>query len=69
MASRPRGRPLTPRQHEVEALLAKGWTDDQIGAVLGIAGCTVRGHILSIRNKRGLPDRAQLVAWARAQLG
>ena len=45
---RPRNRPLTPREQEVAALVAKGLKNREIGEALNIATGTVKIHLMHI---------------------
>jgi DNA-binding NarL/FixJ family response regulator len=58
--SRPRSAldELTPREHEVLALMAEGLTDRGIGERLFVTPKTVETHIRHIFNKLGLPETA-----------
>ncbi|HEY5211232.1 MAG TPA: helix-turn-helix transcriptional regulator [Stellaceae bacterium] len=53
---------LTPREHEVAALVARGCTDRDIGRVLGLRFGTVRTHVSNAMAKRGCANRAELAA-------
>jgi len=55
---------LTPREHEVAALVARGLTNRQIAVRLGIARRTVDAHVSTILHKLGLTARDQLAAQA-----
>ncbi len=55
---------LTPREHEVLALVTQGRTNRQIAAELYIAVGTVKRHTHSIYAKLGVSDRRQAVAKA-----
>jgi PAS domain S-box-containing protein len=56
---------LTPRQHEVLALLAEGASTDEIAAALGLADETVRNHIRQLLQRLGVHSRLAAVAYAR----
>lgn len=60
--------PLTPREHEILALLARRWSDREIADHLMIAPNTVRKHTSTIYQKLGVGDRREAVAVA-ASLG
>ena len=53
---------LTPREREVVALVARGWTNGEIGAALFISTGTVRKHLDNVYAKLGVRSRAQAVA-------
>lgn len=57
---RPRSRPLTPREKEVAALVAKGMKNREIAESLGIATGTVKIHLMHIFEKTGIRDRFEL---------
>ena len=57
---RPRSRPLTPREQEVAALVAKGMKNREIAESLGIATGTVKIHLMHIFEKTGIRDRFEL---------
>ena len=54
---------LTPREHEVAALVSRGLTNRQIAAELIIAEGTVANHVKHILAKLGLDSRVQVPAW------
>jgi DNA-binding NarL/FixJ family response regulator len=56
--------PLTPRQHEVLALISQGATDKQIGVTLGIAHTTAQRHAANLMRRLGVPNRAAAAARA-----
>lgn len=56
--------PLTPREQEVAALIARGLTNREIAAVLVITERTAETHVQNILNKLGFDSRAQIAAWA-----
>ena len=64
----PQGEPaldeLTPREHEVVLLVAKGLSNLEIGDRLHLSEATVKTHLTSILRKLGLRDRTQLVVVA-----
>jgi non-specific serine/threonine protein kinase len=55
--------PLTERESEVAALVARGLTNRQIGAELSISARTVDRHVANILNRLGLDARTQVAAW------
>jgi DNA-binding CsgD family transcriptional regulator len=70
-ASRARGRrtrprvgwdSLTPTEHDVVALAARGLSNPEIGAQLLIGAGTVRTHLRSVFAKLGVTSRAELAA-------
>jgi len=52
---------LTPRQLEIVAYLAEGWTTKETAHVLGITRETVKRHVYRARERLGLRNRAQLI--------
>jgi DNA-binding NarL/FixJ family response regulator len=60
----PERRPLTPREHEILTLLARGLTQCEIAERLAISSKTVATHIERILGKLGVRSRAQAVALA-----
>jgi DNA-binding NarL/FixJ family response regulator len=55
---------LTPREHEVAALLAHGLSNREIGEALGISTSTVEVHVKHVLGKLGFTSRSQLAAKA-----
>lgn len=58
---------LTPREHQILELLAKGLTNKQIGKVLEISDHTARNHVNSILDKLQVSDRTEAVVIALQQ--
>jgi predicted ATPase/DNA-binding NarL/FixJ family response regulator len=59
--------PLTRREREVAALIARGLTNRQIAETLFIAERTADTHVEHILAKLGLGSRAQVAAWVVEQ--
>jgi DNA-binding NarL/FixJ family response regulator len=57
-------RPLTPREREVLALLAEGYTNKQVASRLGISAKTAETHRARIRSKLQLRSVSELVRYA-----
>jgi predicted ATPase/DNA-binding CsgD family transcriptional regulator len=55
---------LTSRQLEVMGLLARGLSNKDIAAVLGVSPKTVMNHTVAIYRKLQLRGRTEVVAWA-----
>jgi len=53
---------LTPRERELLAVLADGWTNLQIAARTGISENTVKYHLKNLYDKLGVRNRAMAVA-------
>jgi len=60
--------PLSPREREVLALIARGLTNHQIAEALVISEHTARNHVSSILDKLGLSRRTEAAVYA-ARLG
>jgi DNA-binding NarL/FixJ family response regulator len=54
--------PLSPREHQVLAMLAEGLGNKTIAARLGISRHTVKAHVSAIFGKLGAATRAEAVA-------
>ncbi|WP_024547072.1 response regulator transcription factor [Picosynechococcus sp. NKBG15041c] len=61
------GNPLTQREHEILALIAKGKSNSEIAETLYIAAGTVRVHVHAILQKLEARDRTQAVIIALRQ--
>jgi NarL family two-component system response regulator LiaR len=55
---------LTPREHEVLALLVKGMSNPQIAGQMFISRATVKVHISNILSKLGVASRAEAISLA-----
>lgn len=53
---------LTERQQEIVRLIARGATDKEIAAELGIASATAQKHVTNILQRLHVPNRAAAVA-------
>ena len=56
--------PLSQREREVIALVARGYTNRQIAETLIISERTADGHVARILAKLGLATRSQAAVWA-----
>jgi non-specific serine/threonine protein kinase len=56
--------PLSPREREVAALVARGCSNREVAERLVIAQRTAEAHVTHILTKLALRSRAQLVVWA-----
>jgi pimeloyl-ACP methyl ester carboxylesterase/DNA-binding CsgD family transcriptional regulator len=60
---------LTPRQAQVAALVAQGWSNRQIAEELVITERSAESHVERIRARLGFRSRAQIAAWYVASTG
>jgi DNA-binding NarL/FixJ family response regulator len=56
--------PLTTRQREVAALVARGLTNQEIANALIISPRTAETHVQNVLTKLDLTSRSQLAVWA-----
>jgi DNA-binding NarL/FixJ family response regulator len=63
----PAAPPLTPREREVLALVARGLANAEIGRELFISEATVKTHLVRVFGKLGVDDRTAAVTTAMAQ--
>src|SRR4029077_16684493 len=56
--------PLTPREHEIVRLIARGLSNRQIAGELVISPATAARHVANILAKLGFPSRNQVSPWA-----
>ncbi|GAA2362763.1 response regulator transcription factor [Dactylosporangium salmoneum] len=55
---------LSGREVEVVRLIARGRTNQEVGAGLFISLSTVKSHVSAIQTKLGLRNRVEIAAWA-----
>ena len=55
---------LSSRESEILRLVARGYTDNEIGKELFLSPRTVQNHLTRIREKTGLRRRSELTRWA-----
>jgi DNA-binding NarL/FixJ family response regulator len=60
----PPAEPLTERELDVVRLVARGRTNDEIGAELFVSLSTVKTHLGSIQRKLRARNRVEIAAWA-----
>jgi DNA-binding CsgD family transcriptional regulator/tetratricopeptide (TPR) repeat protein len=61
--------PLTRREGEIAALIARGLTNRQIAATLHISERTAENHVQHILTKLGLHTRTQIALWSAGSAG
>ena len=59
--------PLTRREREVAALVARGFSNREIASELHLSGRTIENHIANIKRKLGRSSRTEIAAWATQQ--
>lgn len=52
---------LTPQQSRVYSLVVSGWTNREVGRLMGIQEKTVKCHVTHLLKKVNLRTRAQLI--------
>lgn len=55
---------LTPREHQVLGLIARGQTNRQISRALGVSEKTVKTHVTNLLRRIDAADRTQAALWA-----
>jgi DNA-binding NarL/FixJ family response regulator len=60
---------LTSTQTRVAGFVAAGFSNAEIAGIMGISEQTVKNHLQSIFDRRGMHSRLQLAIWAREQRG
>jgi two-component system nitrate/nitrite response regulator NarL len=60
---------LSPREHEILALIARGASNKEIGRALDIAETTVKIHVQHILRKLNLSSRVQAAVYAASRHG
>jgi DNA-binding CsgD family transcriptional regulator len=60
LATERRMAPITERQREVIALVAAGYSNDEVGVRLGISPRTAKAHCDVLRQKLGVRRRRQI---------
>ncbi len=63
-AAPPPATPLTDREEDVLAAVARGLGNDEIGRALHISLSTVKTHVASLMAKIGVRNRVELAIWA-----
>jgi DNA-binding NarL/FixJ family response regulator len=59
--------PLSPREHEILQLVARGTSNREIAAELDLSVQTVKNHVTAILHKVGAPNRTRAVTYAVRQ--
>ncbi len=56
--------PLSPREHEMVRLIARGLSNREIADELVISPATAARHVATILAKLGFSSRTQIASWA-----
>ena len=56
---------ISPRQHEVLALLERGYSNARIASILNISVATVKTHLIALFRALGVSTRTECVRTAR----
>jgi DNA-binding NarL/FixJ family response regulator len=59
-----RPRRLGPRELEVAALIARGYSNAQIAQILPLTSGTIANHVRAIKAKLGVGSRQEVAEWA-----
>lgn len=59
--------PLSAREQEIAALIARGLRDREIATALVLSEHTVHAHVRNLLDKLGLASRTQIAAWVAAR--
>jgi DNA-binding NarL/FixJ family response regulator len=62
-AGQQRAQPLSTREQEIAALIARGLKDREIAKALVLSEHTVHAHVRNLLAKLGLASRTQVAAW------
>ncbi|MEW2530979.1 response regulator transcription factor [Streptomyces sp. NPDC047071] len=60
----PLSEPLTPREQDVVAMVAKGLTNEEVAAALYVTLSTVKTHLGNVQRKLGARNRVEIAALA-----
>ena len=60
---------ITERQRQVVELIAAGYSNEEVGRLLGISPRTAKAHCDALRQKLGVPRRRQIPVAYRALTG
>ncbi len=56
---------LTARERQVLSMVARGYTQREVGVALGVQLKTIESHVRRVRDKTGSRDRGELIEYAR----
>lgn len=60
---------LTPREADVAALVAKGFSNKEVGNQLFVSEKTIKFHLTKVYKKTGLNSRGKIIFWSLPHLG